>query len=160
MSYGLPEQPRRRSGLGRLIFPAILFFGALMIFRSMSGPRAEAIPEDYSGRTGVISPNNSTAEDPYKIKEDLFEPKAASDNYSIKEGLFEKGTTPMPSQRRENSAVTREEGQWSIQEVNATGESDPPTATPKSNKTQNGQWSIEEVDGKAEPKKPRFKFTQ
>jgi len=39
MSYGLPEQPRRRGGIGKLIFPAILFFGALMFFRSLTAPR-------------------------------------------------------------------------------------------------------------------------
>ena len=146
MSYGFPEQPRRRGGIGKLIFPALLFFGALMIFRSMSAPRPnkQAMPQ---GRVG------QTEDDKYKVNEDLFEPKGQSDEYKIKEGLFDSTGKPMPSRGTVNSAG---DGKWSMEEVDGNGSAE----SPKSNKTQKGQWSIEEVDGEATKEKPQFRFSE
>ena len=157
MSYGLPEQPRRRGGIGKLIFPAILFFGALMFFRSMSAPREDpAGPQDRVGQGGVLSPED----DEYRIKEGLFEPKGQSDEYRIKEGLFEpKGAStgqPMPSRRNQGSVNSTGGDKWSMEEVDGNGSAE----SPKSNKTQKGQWSIEEVDGEATKEKPQFRFSE
>jgi len=149
MSYGLPEQPRRRGGIGKLIFPAILFFGALMFFRSMSAPRPnkEAMPQDRVGQT---------ENDEYRIKEGLFEPKGESDKYKIKEGLFDSTGKPMPSRQNQGAVNSASDDNWSMEEVDGNGSAQ----SPKSNKTQKGQWSIEEVDGEATKEKPQFRFSE
>ena len=149
MSYGVPEQPRRRGGIGKLIFPAILFFGALMFFRSMSAPRPnkQAMPQDRVGQTD---------DDKYKINEDLFEPKGKSDEYKIREGLFDSTGKPMPSRQSQGTVNSASDGKWSMEDVDGNGSAQPP----KSNKTQKGQWSIEEVDGETAKEKPRFRFSE
>ena len=160
MSYGFPEQPRRRGGIGKLIFPAILFLGALLIFRSMTAPRDDrAAPRDQAGQGGVYSPEHS-AQDEYQIKEGLFEPKGKSDEYKIKEGLFDSTGAPMPSRQGQGTARSTTEGNWSIEEVDDNGKANGSAASPKSNKTQSGQWSLEEVDGETAKEKPRFKFSE
>ncbi len=162
MSYGFPEQPRRRrGGIGKLIFPAIIFFGALMFFRSMSAPREQpTAPNDRAGQGGVYSPERSDPDDNYRIKEGLFEPKQESDKYKIKEGLFESNGEPMRSRQSQSSAKSASEGNWSIEEVDGDGKANGSATSPKSNKTQNGQWSLEEVDDSASQKKQRFKFSE
>ena len=141
MSYGLPEQPRRRGGIGKLIFPAIIFFGVMMMFRSMSAPREDqTAPQDRTGQGGVLSPERSAQNDEYRIKEGLFDPKGQ----------------PMPS-RQSQGTVNNSTGQgkWSMEDVDGND-----TQSPKSNKTQKGQWSIEEVDGETTKEKPRFRFSE
>ena len=149
MSYGLPEQPRRRGGIGKLIFPAILFFGALMFFRSMSAPRPneQSMPQDRVGQT---------EDDEYRIKEDLFDSKGESDKYRIKEGLFDSTGKPMPSRQNQGAVNSASDDNWSMEEVDGNGSAQ----SPKSNKTQKGQWSIEEVDGEATKEKPQFRFSE
>lgn len=165
MSYGLPEQPRRRGGIGKLIFPAILFFGALMFFRSLTAPRENpAGPQDRAGQGGVYTPERSSQDDEYRIKEGLFEPEGQEDEYKVKEGLFEpKGAStgqPMPSRQTQGTANSTGGGKWSMEDVDGNDASNGSASTPKSNKTQNGQWSIEEVDGEATKEKPRFRFSE
>ncbi len=145
MSYGLPEQPRRRGGLGKLILPAIIFLGALIFFRSMSSPREEPItPQDRVGQGGLISPERSAQDAKYKIMEGLFET----------DRRVESTGKPMPSGQSQSSA----NGKWSMEEVDGgrTSTSDP---TPQSKKTTKGQWSMEEVDSEAEKPKRRFEFS-
>ncbi len=160
MSYGFPEQPRRRGGIGKLIFPAILFFGALMIFRSMSAPREKpTAPNDRAGQGGVYSPERSAQNDEYRINEDLFKPKGQADKYKIKENLFETDKKPMPSSQSQGTAESNGVGKWSMEEVDDNGNKTGSAPTPKSNKTQKGQWSLEEVDDAATKQKQRFKFS-
>jgi len=149
MSYGLPEQPRRRGGIGKLILPVIIFFGVMMFLRSKPAPRPnkQAMPQDRVGQTEV---------DKYRIKEGLFEPKGQSDEYKIKEGLFDSTGKPMPSRQNQGTVNSASDDGWSMEEVDGNGSAQPP----KSNKTQKGQWSIEEVDGEATKEKPRFKFSE
>jgi len=142
MSYGLPEQPRRRGGLGRLILPAIIVFGALMIFQSMSAQREEPnAPQDRGGQGGLVAPDHSSANDEYKIKEGLFESDQRADS-SVK---------PMPS---------KQSGQWSMEEVDVDGGTKSFSSTPQSKTTTNGEWSMEEVDGETTKAKPQFKFSE
>ena len=156
MSYGLPEQPRRRGGIGRLIFPAIIFFGALMFFRSMSAP-----PAGPDGPRSPAGQGGAAVDDQYQIKEDLFETDRSSvdDEYQIREGLFDRGQgvesngKPMPTTQSQ-SGTSAQKG-WSIEEVDG----DKQTRSPQSNKTTKGQWSIEEVDDETSKAKPQFKFS-
>lgn len=161
MSYGLPEQPRRRGGIGKLIFPAIIFFGALMIFRSMSAPREnQPAPHDQAGQGGVYSPESAGQDDEYQIKEGLFEPKGQSDEYRIKEGLFDSNGKPMPSRQSQSTAKSTSDDKWSMEDVDTNGEKSSTAPSPISNKTQQGQWSLEEVDDAATKQKQRFKFSE
>jgi lipopolysaccharide export LptBFGC system permease protein LptF len=161
MSYGFPQQPRRRGGIGKLIFPAILFFGVFMLFRSMSGPREnQPAPQDPRGQGGVYSPERSASDDEYRIKEGLFEPKEKSDPYKIKEGLFEEDGKPMPSRQNQDTARSKSDGNWSIQEVDSNDKVNRSAESPQSKRTEKGQWSIEEVDGETKREKQRFRFSE
>lgn len=161
MSYGLPEQPRRRGGIGKLIFPAIIFFGAMMIFRSMTAPRENPpAPQDRAGQGGVYSPEQAAQDDKYRINEDLFEPKGQADEYKIKEGLFDSNGKPMPSRQSQSTSRSSGDDKWSMEEVGGNDAANRSAESPESKRTQKGQWSLEEVDDAATKQKQRFKFSE
>ncbi len=112
MSYGLPEQTRRRGGIGKLIFPLIIGFAVFMIFRLMlATPQPPTGDQNGAGQGGIFVPD-ADQHDKYKIKEGLFEPEG---QWSIKD-VETSGSSNQDTPKSNKTS----KGQWSIEEVDGS----------------------------------------